>query len=128
MQRFEHFEKALKLLSEALVEPQKLSDLEKEGAIQRFEYTVELAWKTLKDYLEASGVALEQKTPKHVIKQAFAANLIADGQLWIDMLETRNSMSHTYDDAAVEVAIPAIASRYLPALEELYRFLRTKSE
>src|SRR5437879_7120297 len=94
VQRFEHFEKALLLLREALVQPDRLSDLEKEGAIQRFEYTVELAWKTLKDYLEASGVALDQKTPKHVVKQAFVSNLIDNGQLWVDMLDTRNRMSH----------------------------------
>src|ERR1051325_9170025 len=99
IQRSEHFEKALLLLREAFEHPDQLSDLEKEGAIQRFEYTVELAWKALKDYLEASGVALDQKTPKHVIKQAFAANLIQDGQTWIDMLETRNRLSHTYDES-----------------------------
>jgi nucleotidyltransferase substrate binding protein (TIGR01987 family) len=126
-QRFEHFTKALFLLRKAFAQPEKLSDLEKEGAIQRFEYTVELAWKTLKDYLESSALVLDQKTPKNVIKHAFAANLIQDGQLWIDMLETRNRMSHTYDEATIDVAIPQIGTRYLPALEELYEFFKQRN-
>ena len=82
-QRFENYEKALFLLREAMADIEDLSDLEKEGAVQRFEFTVELAWKTLKDYLEHSGVALAQITPKNVVKQAFSAKIIRDGQLWI---------------------------------------------
>lgn len=65
----------------------EMSDLEKEGVVQRFEYTFELAWKTLKDYLVYSGVVLDQITPRKVIKEAFAAKIIDDGQIWIDMLE-----------------------------------------
>ena len=61
--------------------PDALNDLEKEGTVQRFEYTVELAWTSLKDYLEFSGVELVSITPKSVVKAAFAARAIADGQL-----------------------------------------------
>jgi hypothetical protein len=73
-QRFENFERAFRLLQEAFEKaPAQMSDLEKEGVVQRFEYTFELAWKTLKDYLVYSGVVFDQITPRNVIKQAFAA-------------------------------------------------------
>jgi len=73
-QRLQNFERALALLSEAMEGgPAALNQLEKEGAVQRFEYTLELAWKTLKDYLEASGIVLNAITPRQVIKDAFAA-------------------------------------------------------
>jgi nucleotidyltransferase substrate binding protein (TIGR01987 family) len=127
-QRFENYEKALRLLREALADVDKLSNLEKEGTIQRFEFTVELAWKTLKDYLEYSGVALAQNTPKNVVKQAFTAKIVRDGQLWVDMLDCRNSLSHTYDAAAVDKSVREMADRYLGGLQELHDFLKPRSK
>jgi nucleotidyltransferase substrate binding protein (TIGR01987 family) len=129
-QRFDNFEKAWRLLHAALDgRPlDSLSDLEKEGVIQRFEYTFELAWKTLKDYLDYSGVALDQLTPRAVIKAAFAARLLADGQAWIDMLEQRNLMAHTYDRANFETAISGIAGRYLGALDQLFALLQREAQ
>ena len=126
-QRFENYEKALALLREALADVKNLSQLEKEGTIQRFEFTVELAWKTLQDYLVNQGVVLDQITPTAVIKQAFAAKIIRDGQLWIDMLRWRNQMSHTYDETRVDKVLRLMAERFLPALEELSGFLKERS-
>jgi nucleotidyltransferase substrate binding protein (TIGR01987 family) len=125
-QRFENYEKALLLLREALADVESLSELEKQGAIQRFEFTFELAWKTLRDYLEYSGVVLDQVVPSSVIKQAFAAKVISDGQLWIDMLRCRNLMSHTYDEAVFDQAVRDVAGRYLSAFDELHGFLKGK--
>lgn len=120
-QRFQNFERAFLLLREALQTPlADLSDLEKEGVVQRFEYTFELAWKTIKDYLVFTGIILEQTTPRHTIKQAFAAKIIEDGQVWIDMLEHRNLMPHTYDRETFEKAMIAIVERYYSALERIY--------
>jgi len=62
-----------------------------------YEFTFELSWKTLKDFLAYNGI--DAKLPRDVLKQAFATGLIRDGQLWIDMLKERNLMAHTYDDA-----------------------------
>ena len=76
-QRFENFSKAFKQLDEAIKVYPNLSDLEKEGLVQRFEYTFELAWKTLKDYLESKGVIVS--FPRDVIKEAFAAQVVEDG-------------------------------------------------
>jgi nucleotidyltransferase substrate binding protein (TIGR01987 family) len=99
-----------------------LSQLEQEGVIQRFEYTFELAWKTMKDFLEESGVIITPVTPRQVVKEAFAAKVVADGQVWIDMLDHRNLLSHTYDFSVFEKAVQAIHSRYLPAMETLHEF------
>ncbi|MCE5341612.1 MAG: nucleotidyltransferase substrate binding protein [Planctomycetaceae bacterium] len=124
-QRFDNFEKAFALLKGAFEkDAAAMSDLEKEGVIQRFEYTFELAWKTLKDYLIFNGVSFDQITPKSVIKQAFAAKIIADGQLWIDMLEQRNLMSHTYSNESFESIFDNIAKPYLNELEQLYKWLK----
>lgn len=127
-QRFGNFDRACGLLEEALRTraPESFSDLEKEGLVQRFEYTFELAWKTLKDYLEYTGVVLEQVTPRHVIRQAFSARILEDGQGWIDMLEHRNLLSHRYDRQTFDRAVAAIAGTYLGALQKVRAWLREK--
>ena len=123
-QRFENFDRALGLLREALADGQEnLSPLEQEGAAQRLEYTLELAWKCMKDYLEDSGVTISPATPRQVIKEAFVAKIITDGQTWIDMLNHRNLLSHTYDFAVFEEAIRATEDHYLPTLQSLHQFL-----
>jgi len=104
----------------------EMSDLEKEGVVQRFEYTFELAWKTLKDYLIYSGIVFDQITPRRVIKDAFAARIIEDGQTWIDMLEQRNLMSHTYDKETFEGVIRNISQRYFAPLEQVFTWLKQK--
>jgi nucleotidyltransferase substrate binding protein (TIGR01987 family) len=125
-QRFENFERAYVLLSSALEgrEPDAFNELEMEGLVQRFEYTFELAWKTLKDYLEHSGVVLPQITPGAVIKAAFTAKLIEQGETWMDMLKHRNLMSHTYDFKEFREAVVAIRTRYLSALAQVYLLLK----
>jgi nucleotidyltransferase substrate binding protein (TIGR01987 family) len=123
-QRFENFDRALGLLREALANGQEnLSPLEQEGAAQRLEYTLELAWKCMKDYLEDSGVSISPATPRQVIKEAFVAKIITDGQTWINMLNHRNLLSHTYDFAVFEEAIRATEDHYLPTLQALHQFL-----
>lgn len=126
-QRFENFERAFRLLQEAFEkDPSQMSDLEKEGVVQRFEYTFELAWKTLKDYLVYHGVTFDQITPRSVIKQAFAAGIIADGQTWIDMLEQRNLMSRTYDNAIFETVFRNISERYVVAIQQVFTWLKER--
>ena len=108
-QRLSNFERALALLREAMVNgPSALNQLEKEGVIQRFEYCFELAWKTTKDYMEANGFVFAVVMPRQVFKDAFAAKVIADVQVWIAMLDHRNLLSHTYNPAVFEEAVEAI--------------------
>lgn len=123
-QRFQNFDRAVLLLREPIErDVTLLSNLEKEGTIQRFEFAVELAWKTLKDYLEFEGQVIEPVTPRNVIKAAFAARIIRDGQVWIDMLDHRNLLSHTYDVRMFDQAVLAIRDRYLAAIEEVHLWL-----
>jgi nucleotidyltransferase substrate binding protein (TIGR01987 family) len=122
--RFRNFSRAYTLLREAVERKvAELNELEREGAIQRFEYTFELAWLTLKDRLEYAGVTLSEITPRNVIREAFAAKLIADADAWMDMLVDRNLMSHTYDFARFEAVIENTRSRYLAVLDNLYQRL-----
>ena len=122
-QRLQSFDRAFVLLRSALEGGSgKLNQLEREGVVQRFEYSFELAWKTTKDYLEQSGLVITPLTPRQVIKDAYAAKILDDGQLWIDMLDQRYLLSHTYDITIFEKAVDAIAARYLPALDGLHDF------
>ena len=127
-QRLTNFERALRLLREAMAEgPEALNQLEKEGVIQRFEYCFELAWKTVKDYMEASGIVFDVVMPRQVIKDAFAAKVLNDGATWIAMLDHRNLLSHTYNPVVIEQAVAAIHQRYLPQLEQLHAFLQKEA-
>ena len=120
--RFRNFSRAYTLLSEALDrEVEELNELEREGAIQRFEYTFQLAWLTLKDRLEYGGIVFTEVMPRNVIQQAFAARLIDDAEVWIDMLVDRNLMSHTYDFARFQAVLENVRRRYLPVLGDLYQ-------
>ncbi len=119
-QRFENYAKAVALVEEALVNgAQALSQLEKEGLMQRFEYTVELGWKTMKDFMAEGGLVLETLTPKAVVSAAWQAKLIPDGQVWVDMLVHRNMLSHRYDEAAVAEVASALENRYLAEFRAL---------
>jgi nucleotidyltransferase substrate binding protein (TIGR01987 family) len=127
-QRFQNFDRFYVLLRSALESgPEALNALEKEGAIQRFEYCFELAWKTVKDYLEASGLVFATVTPRQVLKDAFAAKILKEGPVWMDMLDHRNLLSHTYDSTQFNIALDAIHRRYLNALAELHEFLQQEA-
>jgi len=118
-QRFSNFNRAFLLLREAMENDlSTLSQLEKEGIIQRFEYTFELAWKVLKDKMENDGLVLDKISPKAVVKEAYAAKYINDAETWLKMIGDRNLMSHTYDFMKFEAVIQSIASDYLPMLDE----------
>lgn len=94
-QRFSNFVKALKRYEDG-VSP-TMSRLEEEGLIQRFEYTFELAWKTLQDLLYERGYE-NVRGPRPVIEQAFQDGLVSNGPIWMEMLRARNDTSHLYDE------------------------------
>jgi nucleotidyltransferase substrate binding protein (TIGR01987 family) len=126
--RFDNYKRAYILLSEAIysMDTHTLSQLEQEGVIQRFEYTWELAWKLLKDYLEDMGTVLPTVTPTAVIKTAFAAKLITDGEVWLHALDARNKMAHTYNFDTFEEVIAQIQASYLAIFEALYDKMLTE--
>lgn len=127
--RFENYKRAFTLLREAIdyMDGRELSQLEKEGVIQRFEYTMELAWKVMRDYLESENVVFGQITPKAVIREAFESKFVSDGQLWMDMLDARNLMSHSYDQKDFEEVIDNLRHVYLEAFAELHTKLLSLS-
>ena len=126
--RFSNYKRAFTLLREAIetMSESGLSQLEREGTIQRFEYTMELAWNVMKDYLEHEGVVFEQTTPRNVIRRAFESNLTEHGRVWMEALDARNKISHTYNFQQFEEVIENIRSRYLAAMEDLYLVLLEK--
>ena len=128
IQRFQNFDRAFLLLRSALEERglEQMSELEKEGLIQRFEYSYELAWKTMKDYLEEQGTIINPVTPRNVIKEAFSAQIIADGQVWVDMMLHRNLLAHTYDFSKFQEVLDAVVKRYLDAQEQLHEWFLTR--
>ncbi len=115
-QRYANFCKAVQQLTEFIEKPE-LNKFEAQGLIQCFEYTFELGWKTAKDYLEAQGFSV--KSPRQTIQTAFQTELIADGHVWIDALEKRNLMAHTYDENTTKEAERLIRDKYFPMLKAL---------
>lgn len=115
-QRFSNYKKAVTQLTE-FIEKGELNKFEVQGLIQCFEYTFELAWKTMKDYLELEG--FEVKSPRNTIQTAFQIQLITEGHVWIDALEKRNLMAHTYDEEIAKEAEQLIKQKYYPAINEL---------
>ena len=126
--RFENYERALNLLKDAIAitSTRELTQLEREGVVQRFEYTWELAWKTLKDYLTYNGITPETITPRSVIREAFAAQIIDNGELWMKALDARNDMAHRYDEKLFARIILDIQNSYITLFESLYSFLKEK--
>lgn len=120
-QRFDNFEKVFLRLNDALLN-ETPSELEKAGVIQYFEFTFELGWKTLKDYLQEMGV--EVRFPRDTIKEAFKNELIQDGDLWIEMLEKRNQMSYTYDEFAANQSFQLVRDEFIHGIEQLYTKLK----
>ncbi len=119
-QRLQSFERAFAVLTRALAVPAP-SELERMGTVQAFEFTFELGWKTLQDYLRAQAV--EANFPRDVIKKATRYGLLADGETWLDMLEKRNLMAASYDTANAIEAVRLIRTAYYPALRQLQESL-----
>ncbi len=125
-QRLEDFERALIRLEEPL-NRESLDELAKDGVIQRFEFTFELAWKTLKDYLEEQGVT-DAVSPKKVLRKSNQENLFKDDALWLQMLEDRNSLSHLYKQEMSERIFKNIKDSYAQALRDLVFALKKEME
>ena len=121
MKRYEERKKELlnatERLKEALQENE--SDIVIDGTLHRFEFTFELAWKTMKDYLEYSGVIEGIGSPREIIKTAFANGIIEDGENWIKMMLARNSLSHLYDEGKSREIYMEIKDIYLNLFEKL---------
>ena len=121
-QGFDNYDKALAQLSAGL-EIEEPSDLEREGIIQRFEYTFDLAWKTLKDFLEYQGFQ-NITGSRDTFREAFKQGLISDGDVWMKMIESRNLTSHVYDEKTAREIFDSVKEEYLPLYIELRERLK----
>jgi nucleotidyltransferase substrate binding protein (TIGR01987 family) len=113
IQRFQNFKRAFQQLSAAveLAEERDLSELEQQGLIQAFEFTHELAWNTLKDFLESRGTT-KLFGSKDATRAAFTAGLIEDASAWMEMIDSRNKSTHTYESGTAEAIARLIISSY----------------
>jgi nucleotidyltransferase substrate binding protein (TIGR01987 family) len=129
-QRLHSFQKAFVQLRNAvkLNGERKLSELEQQGVVKAFEFTHELAWTTLKDYLEDQGET-KLRGSKDVTRRAFKFELIENGQAWMDMIESRNRSVHSYDENMASELAGLVIRVYFPVFEEFEKlFLAIEKE
>ena len=125
MSRFEErrkdYKSALARLQEALQETP--TELVIDGILHRFEFTFELAWKTIKDYLEYMGIQETTGSPRENIKLGYKHGIISNGELWIEIMLARNSLAHIYDEQQSREVYNDIKSKYINAFIELEKML-----
>lgn len=125
-QRFQNLDKAMEWLEEGVrrVKAQPDDAFLRTGLIQCFEFTFELSWKTLKDYLDEQGI--EVKSPKETLRQAIQIELIQNGDNWMKALNDRNLTTHIYEEDEVKEIAESIVSNYYPMINQLIDTLRVK--
>ena len=123
LQKMNNYKNALAQLEAAVARYQAAPEdtLYRDGLIQRFEFTVELAWKSLKEYLEDQGMVLSIASPRGILKEAFAAGEIQDSAAWNEILTARNLTSHVYDEATANAIASQICAGFLSPLQSLLR-------
>ena len=120
-QRREDYFNALERLKEAV--KQGNSDIIIDGILHRFEFTFELAWKTVKDYLEYLGITNKVGSPREIIQTGYKQGIIEDGESWIKMMLSKNSLSHIYDEKTSREIYEYIVSEYIDLFENLKKKL-----
>ena len=123
-EKYNYLKEAVKRLREALDDYKKYPlDSVRDGAIQRFEFCTELAWKTMREYLLDQGYT-NINSPKEVIKQAFAFGMIEDSKVWLELLNDRIFASHVYDEATARAIFDRIESQYLPLFDKALAYMQ----
>ncbi len=121
MKRFEErrqdYSNAVNRLQEGL--QQEETEFIIDGILHRFEFTFELAWKTMKDYLEYMGVTQKIESPRETIQSGFKQGIIEDGEMWINMMLARNSLAHIYDEEESRKVYKKIKEEYIFLLQNM---------
>lgn len=120
-QRLQSFHKALSRLAEIVnaSKSRTLNDFERDGLVQRFEFTHELSWKLMKAYAEYQGYDGIGGS-RDATRKAFEINLIPDGQIWMDMIKSRNETSHNYNGDIADDVVDNILNVFYPELMAFY--------
>ena len=126
-QRFQNFEKAYNILNRALAryEAEPEDEIVQMALVQAFEFTYELSWNTMKDYLENEGFD-EVKNSKQTIRTAFKAELIHDAEKWMEVIQKRNLASHTYNQSVLEETVQYTKEGFFPLARKLYEDLKNQ--
>ncbi len=120
-----NYSKAIGKLVEGVQRYDGADDLARDGLIQRFEFTFELAWKTLKAVFEDEGL-IGLNSPKSVLREAYAAQIIEDEELWLAILQDRNRMAHIYNEAIAILVANNIKGQYVDELARLENVLTNR--
>jgi nucleotidyltransferase substrate binding protein (TIGR01987 family) len=125
-QRFDHFSNAFRQLKNAkqLRVEREFTELELQGVIQAFEVSQELSWKVMKDFLEEQGKT-DLFGSKNAVKEAFNLGLIANGEVWFDMIKSRNLTSHIYDHSEIVAILDTILNVYVAAFIDFENKMKT---
>ena len=121
-QRLANFNKALSQLKK-FIEKGELNELEEQGLVQAFEYTYELAWNVVRDYLREQGNQNIHGS-RDAIREAFSLELIRDGEGWMEMLKDRNLTAHTYNQETARAIAEHVATRYYDLFAALQRTMQ----
>lgn len=117
-QKYENYKNALNRLNDGIMKFDQTNDLLRDGLIQRFEFTFELAWKALKAIFEVEGL-IGLNSPKTVLREAFSAGLIEKDELWLAMLSDRNTTAHIYNEQLAIEICNKIIKEYVCELDQL---------
>ena len=121
-----NFQKAVQRLQETIKEYEETkSDSVRDGGIQRFEFCMELAWKTTREYLLDQGF-VDINSPKAVMREAYAYGILNDEAVWINALTDRNLTSHLYDEKVADDIFSRIQNDYVSILKELSLYFAEK--
>jgi nucleotidyltransferase substrate binding protein (TIGR01987 family) len=125
-QRLKNFDQAFSQLSAAVALSQQraLSDLEKQGLIQAFEFTHELAWNVIKDYFAYQGNSSITGS-RDAAREAFQKGLIKDGEIWMEMIRSRNQTTHTYNEAVSSQIVAKITNHYFVSFRDFQQTMKT---
>ena len=120
-QRFSNYKKSLGVLKRGLEleKERELSELERGGFIQAFEFTQELSWKVIKDFIEEKGGGEKIYGSKDAVRQGLNRGLLSSGEIWMKMIEARNISCHTYDEAGSKNLVKNITENFIPCFVEL---------
>jgi len=120
IQRYSSYKKALAALERSVIaaKERNLNEMEEQGLVKGFEFTFELSWKLLKDYLESKGFK-DFHGSKDTFKLSFQEGLISDGEIWMEMIDNRNRSSHTYEESIAKLIISQVLSKYFIKFKDL---------
>ena len=125
--KIENYKNALNRLNDGIMKFDQTNDLLRDGLIKRFEFTFELAWKTLKAIFEDEGLT-GLNSPKTVLREAFSAGLITKDELWLAMLNDRNTTTHIYNEQLAIEICSKIIKEYVCEFNELKEKINMRME